>query len=63
MIIDKEIDSWMVILKIDRVHHVSGFSMSTTTSEDEEIMDNNLKLFFTYKTQLLDLLDEYNAIP
>ena len=57
MIMDKEIDRWMVILKIDRVHCLSGFSVSTTTPKDKEIVDNNLKLFFTHKTQLLDLLD------
>ena len=37
--------------------------MSITIPKDKEIVDNNLKLFFTHKTELLDLLDEYNAIP
>jgi len=59
---DKQIDNWMVILKIGRVHRISGFLMSTTTPKDKEIMDNSLKLFFTHMTQLLDVLDEYNAI-
>ena len=35
----------------------------TMTPKDKEIVDNNLKLCFTHKTQLLNLLYEYNAIP
>jgi len=63
MMMDKEIDRWKVIQKIGRVHRLSGFSVSHTTSKDKEIADNNLKLFFTHKTHLLNVLDEYNAIP
>jgi len=37
--------------------------MGTTTESDKQIVDNNLKLFFTCSTEILDLLDECNAIP
>jgi len=48
---DNEIDRWRAILKIDRVNRMSGFSVDNITHKDREIADNNLKLFFTYKTQ------------
>ena len=54
---------WPFILKIDRVHRISGFLIGTATERDRQIVDNNLKLFFTCKTELLDLLDKCNAIP
>ena len=60
---DNEIDRWMFILKIGLVHRISGFSMGTTTERDKQIVDNNLKFFFTCKTELLDSLDECNEIP
>ena len=53
----------MFILKIDQVHRIYEFSLGTTTKRDRQIVDNNLKLFFACKTQLLDLLDECNVIP
>ena len=52
----------MVILKIGQVHHISGFLVGITTKRDRQIVDNNLKFFFTYTTELSDLLDECNAI-
>ena len=60
---DNEINKWIFTLKIGRVHRISGFSVGTTIDRDRQIVDNNLKLFFTCKTELLDLLDECNAIP
>jgi len=42
---DNEIDRWQFILKIGQVHRISGFSMGTTTEQDRQIVDNNLKLF------------------
>ena len=59
---DNEIDKWMVILKIGRVRRISGFLVGITTKRDRQIMDNNLKLFLTCKTELLDLFDEFYAI-
>ena len=53
----------MFILKIGQVYCISEFSVDTTTERDRQIVDNNLKLFFTCKTELLNLLDECNSIP
>ena len=60
---DNEIDRWQFILKTGRVHRISDFLVGTTTERDRQIVDNNLKLFFTCNTEVLDLLDECNAIP
>ena len=60
---DKDIDRWKFILKMDRLYRFSGFAVSYTTDKDKEIVDNNLKLFFTHNTELLDLIDEYDAVP
>ena len=60
---DKDIDRWKFILKMGRLHRLSGFSVSYATPKDKEIVDHDLKLFFSHKTELLDLIDEYDAVP
>ena len=60
---DNEIDKWQFILKSGRVHRISEFAVGTATERDRQIVDHNFKLFFTCKTELLDLLDECDAIP
>ena len=60
---DKDIDRWKFILKMGRIHCLFGFAVSYTTDKDKEIVDHNLKLFFTHKVESLDLIDEYDAVP
>jgi len=60
---DKDIDRWKFTLKISRLHRLSSFTVSYIIDKDKEIVNNSVKLFFTHKTELLYLIDEYDAVP